>query len=174
MRPHFPDDASTAPVAIRRATPGDIPLILQLIRELAAYERLLGDVEATEEGLRRALFPEGGSPAAASVLVGEIGGIAAGFAVYFFNFSTFLAKPGLYLDDLFVRPEWRGKGLGKALLLHLADLAAARGCGRMEWAVLDWNKPAIEFYRSLGAVPLGDWTVFRLAGVALRGKRSPG
>lgn len=177
MSPPYPIDAGAAPaapLAVRQAAPGDIPLILQLIRELAAYERLLGDVEATEDGLRRTLFPGDGSPAAASVLVGEIGGTAAGFAVYFFNYSTFLARPGLYLEDLFVRPQSRGKGLGRALLLHLAGLAADRGCGRMEWAVLDWNEPAIEFYKGLGAVPLDDWTVYRLAGAALRGRRSTG
>jgi GNAT superfamily N-acetyltransferase len=163
-----------APVAIRQAAPADIPLILGFIHELASYEGLLGDVEATEDRLRRTLFPEDGSPAAASVLIGELDGKPAGFAVYFSNYSTFLARPGLYLEDLFVRPEARANGLGKALLLHLAELAAARGCGRIEWAVLDWNAPAIEFYRSLGAVPLDDWTVFRLAGGALRAERKTG
>jgi GNAT superfamily N-acetyltransferase len=163
-----------APVAVRQATAADIPLILRFIRELAAYERLLGQVEATEDGLRRTLFPQDGSPAAASVLIGELRGTPAGFAVYFFNYSTFLARPGLYLEDLFVRPQARGNGLGRALLLHLAALAADRGCGRMEWAVLDWNAPAIEFYRALGAVALDDWTVFRLTGGALRAKRGPG
>jgi len=164
---------AAATVAIRQGVAADIPVILQFIRELAAYEKLLGDVEATEDGLRRTLFPQDGSPAAASVLIGELAGMPAGFAVYFFNYSTFLARPGLYLEDLFVRPQARGHGLGKALLLHLAALAADRGCGRMEWAVLDWNAPAIEFYRSLGAAPLDDWTVFRLTGGALRAKQKP-
>jgi GNAT superfamily N-acetyltransferase len=161
------------PLAVRPATAKDIPLILQLIRELAEYERLLGDVEATEEGLGRTLFPADGAPAAAQVLIGEVGGAPAGFAVYFFNYSTFLAKRGLYLEDLFVRPESRGRGLGKALLLHLAALAADLGCGRMEWAVLDWNRPAVEFYRRLGASPLDDWTLFRLTGAALRETSAP-
>jgi GNAT superfamily N-acetyltransferase len=159
-------------IAIRRAHAGDIPLILQLIRELAEYERLLGDVEATEESLGRTLFPGAGAPPAAQVVIGELDGVPEGFAVYFFNYSTFLARPGLYLEDLFVRPAARGKGLGKALLLHLAGLAAERGCGRMEWSVLDWNTPSIEFYKGIGAVPLGDWTTFRLAGEALR-RRGP-
>jgi GNAT superfamily N-acetyltransferase len=162
------------PITIRQAAPDDIPLVLDLIRELATYERLQGEVEATEERLRQTLFPGAGAPAAASVVIGEIRGIAAGFAVYFFNYSTFLARPGLYLEDLFVRPQSRGNGLGRALILHLAKLAADRGCGRMEWAVLDWNKPAIEFYRRMGAAPLDDWTVFRLSGGALRGQRNPG
>jgi GNAT superfamily N-acetyltransferase len=159
-------------IAIRPAAPGDVPLILQLIRELAHYERLLAEVEASEDTLRRTLFPVGEAPAA-HVLIGEVGTVPAGFAVYFFNYSTFLAKPGLYLEDLFVRPESRGKGLGKALLLHLAGLAASKGCGRMEWAVLDWNKPSIDFYRRTGAVPLEDWTTFRLAGESLRRHATP-
>ena len=162
-----------APLAIRPATPGDVPLILQLIRELAAYERLLGEVEASEERLRLTLFPPAGAAAAAHVLIGEVEGAPAGFAVYFFNYSTFLAKPGLYLEDLFVRPQSRGKGLGKAMLLHLAGLAGAKGCGRMEWAVLDWTTPSIEFYRRLGAAPLGDWTIFRLTGESLRVRNEP-
>ena len=166
-----PPPAGHAVINIRQAVPGDIPLILQFVRELAAYEKLLGEVEATEERLRLTLFPKSG-PAAASVLIGEIAGIAAGFAVYFFNYSTFLARPGLYLEDLFVRPQARGNGLGKALLLHLAGLAATKGCGRMEWSVLDWNQPAIEFYTRIGAAPLDDWTTFRIAGGALRGLRT--
>jgi GNAT superfamily N-acetyltransferase len=179
MKLPFPDDAgdaggAAAPVAVRQATPVDIPLILGFIRELASYEKLLGDVEATEDRLRQTLFPQDGSPAAASVLVGELDGKPAGFAVYFSNYSTFLARPGLYLEDLFVRPQARGNGLGKALLLHLAALAADRGCGRMEWAVLDWNAPAIEFYQSLGAIALDDGTVFRLTGGVLRAKQTPG
>ncbi|HEY5080201.1 MAG TPA: GNAT family N-acetyltransferase [Opitutaceae bacterium] len=158
----------TAGINVRAAVAGDIALILQLIRKLAEYEKLLPDVVATEESLGKTLFPAGGSPPAAHVVIGELEGIPAGFAVYFFNYSTFLAKPGLYLEDLFVEPASRGKGLGKALLLHLARLANELGCGRMEWSVLDWNTPSIEFYKRIGAVPLDDWTIFRLAGEALR------
>ena len=149
---------------IRSATAADVPLVLAFIRDLAAYEKLLSDVVATEESLRRTLF--GGQPAA-QVVIAEVAGQPAGFALYFFNYSTFLAQPGLYLEDLFVKPEFRGHGVGKALLLRLARIANARGCGRMEWAVLDWNEPAKGFYRRLGAVPLDDWRVMRLTGVAL-------
>lgn len=171
-----PKDAGGAPerggraasIAIRPAATDDVPLILQFIRDLAAYEKLLGDVEAAEAGLRQTLFPADGAAPAAHVLIGELDGAPAGFAVYFFNYSTFLARPGLYLEDLFVNPASRGHGLGKAMLLHLARLAASRGCGRMEWAVLDWNRPAIDFYKAIGAVPLEDWTVFRLTGRTLR------
>jgi GNAT superfamily N-acetyltransferase len=157
-------------LAIRRAASADVALILQFIRELAIYEKLLDDVLATEDSLRRTLFPTSGEPPAAFVLIGSLDGEPAGFAVYFFTYSTFLAKPGLYLEDLFVRPESRGKGLGKALLLHLASLADGLGCGRMEWSVLDWNTPSIEFYRRLGAAPLEAWTTFRLTGAALHGR----
>ena len=163
------------PCTIRSATVADVPLILAFIRDLATYEKLLSDVVATEEDLRRTLFgipPAGGEPVAPAAhvviaeacLPGQVGGQPAGFALYFFNYSTFLAKPGLYLEDLFVKPEFRGDGLGKALLLHLAKVANARGCGRMEWAVLDWNEPAMGFYKKLGAVPLDDWRIFRLTG----------
>lgn len=152
------------PAAIRPALPEDVGLILALIRELADYEKLLHEVEATEERLRATLF--GDNPSAHCMLAFD-GGRPAGFAIYFFNYSTFLAKPGLYLEDLFVKPEFRGSGVGKALLLHLARLANIRGCGRMEWSVLDWNQPAIDFYRKLGATPMNDWTVFRLTGPAL-------
>ncbi len=164
--------SETAPrrpsIAIRAALPSDLSLVLALIRELATYEKLLAEVEVTEELLRDTLFPVGAAPPAAQVLIGEVDGEAAGFAVYFFNFSTFLGKPGLYLEDLFVRPDARGKGLGSALLRHLVGIAADRGCGRMEWAVLDWNTPAIDFYKRMGAGPLDDWTVFRLTRAALR------
>lgn len=152
------------PCSLRAATPADVPVILGFIRELAAYEKLLHEVTATEEALQRTLF---GVPPAAHVVLAEADGRPAGFALYFFNYSTFLARPGLYLEDLFVRPESRGAGVGRALLLHLARLANARGCGRMEWAVLDWNEPAKGFYRKLGAVPLDDWRVMRLTGGAL-------
>ena len=144
---------------IRDATISDVPIILHLIRDLATYERAPNDVVATEQRLREVLF--GPEPSAKVVLIFE-GEEAIGFAVYFFNFSTWLGRPGLYLEDLFVKPETRGRGYGRALLVHLAKIARDHGCGRMEWAVLDWNEPAIQFYRKLGATPLEDWTVFRL------------
>jgi GNAT superfamily N-acetyltransferase len=144
---------------IRAAVIADVPVILQLIRDLATYERAPNDVVATEDGLREVLF---GSEPAAKVLLAFDGAEPVGFAVYFFNFSTWLGRPGLYLEDLFVKPEMRGRGYGHALLVHLAQIASERGCGRMEWAVLDWNEPAIQFYKKLGAAPNEDWTVFRL------------
>jgi len=144
---------------IRPATSGDVPVILELIRALATYERAPNDVTATENGLVEVLFDEKPS---AEVLLAFENETAVGFAVFFHNFSTWLGRPGLYLEDLFVRPEHRGKGYGRALLIYLAKIARERGCGRMEWAVLDWNKPAIEFYRKLGAKPLDEWTVLRL------------
>ena len=153
------------PPVIRPATPADLPLILNFIRGLAEYEKLLHEVEATEDQLRATLF--GPQPAAECVLAFDEGSAPAGFAVFFTNYSTFLAKPGIYLEDLFVRTEFRGRGVGKALLLHLARLANQRGCGRLEWAVLDWNQPAIDFYESLGAERKTDWTVCRLTGAAL-------
>ena len=124
-------------------------------------------VHATESGLRGTLFPPDGQPPFAHCVLAEVDGTIAGFALYFFNYSTFLGKPGLYLEDLFVRPELRGRGIGKALLLHLARVANEKGCGRMEWAVLDWNAPAIAFYESLGARRLPEWQLCRLAGPAL-------
>ena len=144
---------------IRTATPEDVPIILQLIHDLATYERAPDEVTATEEQLNHVLF--GPRPAAEVVLALE-GDASVGFAVFFHNFSTWLGRPGLYLEDLFVKPEERGKGYGRALLVHLARIARDRGCGRMEWAVLDWNEPAIQFYRALGAKPMHEWTVFRL------------
>jgi GNAT superfamily N-acetyltransferase len=144
---------------IRSATETDLPVILNLIRELAEYEREPNAVVATETGLRDVLF---GPKPSAEVLLALEQGDAVGFAVYFFNFSTWLGRPGLYLEDLFVRPARRGKGYGRALLERLAQIAKQRGCGRMEWAVLDWNDPAIQFYRKLGAKPMDEWTVFRL------------
>ena len=144
---------------IQPARETDVPIILQLIRELADYERAPEAAVATEEGLRAVLF--GDSPAA-EVLLALEDGVAVGFAVYFFNFSTWLGRPGLYLEDLFVKPETRGKGYGRALLERLAQIAQARGCGRMEWSVLDWNEPAIQFYKKLGAKPMEEWTTFRL------------
>lgn len=144
---------------IRPATIDDVPIILRLIRELAEYERAPNEVVATEAGLREVLFGERPS---AEVLLALEKAEAIGFAVFFHNFSTWLGRPGLYLEDLFVRPNERGKGYGRALLVHLAKIARERGCGRMEWAVLDWNEPAIQFYRKLGAAPNDEWTVFRL------------
>jgi len=146
---------------IRTATLADVPTILQLIRDLATYERAPDDVTATEEQLRDVLFRE---KPAAEVLLAFAGGAPVGFAVFFHNFSTWLGRPGLYLEDLFVKPEERGKGYGRALLVHLGKIARERGCGRMEWAVLNWNEPAIKFYRALGAKPLDEWTVYRLTG----------
>lgn len=161
------------PPSIRSARQADLPVILELIRALADYEKLSPEVTATEDKLRETLFPaKGASPAAHCVLIeaslrDQITPMPAGFALYFFNYSTFLAQPGIYLEDLFVRPEFRGRGLGKALLLHVAKLANQRGCGRMEWAVLDWNQPAIDFYESLGARRMKEWQVCRLTGPTL-------
>jgi GNAT superfamily N-acetyltransferase len=146
-------------LVIRPATVADVPIILELIRELAAYERAPNEVVATEEQLANVLF---GPRPAAEVLLAFEGKTPVGFAIFFHNFSTWLGRPGLYLEDLFVRPESRGKGYGRALLVHLAKIAHDRGCGRMEWAVLDWNDPAIQFYRTLGAKPLDEWRIFRL------------
>ncbi len=151
-------------VHIRPATPDDVPLILGLIRELAVYEKLEDQVTATETVLRESLFaPAGGAQALVAVVAGE----PAGFALYFHNFSTFLGRRGLYLEDLFVRPAFRGHGVGKALLKHLAGVALARGCGRFEWQVLDWNRSARDFYESLGARPNPDWINYRVTGDAL-------
>jgi GNAT superfamily N-acetyltransferase len=144
---------------IRDAIETDIPLILSLIQDLATYERAPNDVSATEEQLRKVLF---GQKRSAEVLLAFERETPVGFAVFFHNFSTWLGKPGLYLEDLFVKPELRGKGYGRALLVQLAKIARDRGCGRMEWAVLDWNEPAIQFYNKLGARPMDEWTVFRL------------
>jgi GNAT superfamily N-acetyltransferase len=151
---------------IRPATADDVPLVLDFVRGLADYERMLDQVQATEASLRASLFPAGSAPNVHCV-IGSVDGVPAGFALYFFNYSTFLARPGLYLEDLFVKPEHRGAGLGKALLLYLAALANERGCGRMEWAVLDWNEPAIGFYESLGAKRLREWQLCRLDGASL-------
>ena len=146
---------------IRPAQVEDVPLILQLIRDLATYERAPNDVTATEEQLIDVLF---GPKPSAEVLLAFEDKTPVGFAVFFHNFSTWLGRPGLYLEDLFVKPDQRGKGYGRALLVDLARIARDRGCGRMEWAVLDWNDPAIQFYRKLGAAPMDEWTVFRLTG----------
>jgi len=160
-------------ISIRPATPDDVPLILELIRDLAEYERDPAAAVATPDLVRTHLFGDSLAGHAhlngadrrgpvAECLIGEIDGVAQGFAVFFHNFSTWLGRPGLYLEDLFVRPPARGAGLGKALLLQLAKIAQARNCGRMEWAVLDWNTPAIEFYRSLGAKAMDEWTIYRM------------
>lgn len=151
---------------ITPATPADVPLILQLIRELADFERLLDQVTATEEQLHAGLF---GPKPSAEVIMARLqpSGEVAGFALFFHNFSTFLAKPGIYLEDLYVRQNYRGQGIGEALLRRLARLAIERDCGRLEWSVLDWNHRAIEFYKSLGAVPMNEWTMYRVTGPAL-------
>jgi GNAT superfamily N-acetyltransferase len=157
---------------IRPARVEDVPVILELIRELASYERAPDEVTATEEQLVDILF---GERPAAEVLLAFERKSSVGFAVFFYNFSTWLGRPGLYLEDLFVKPEKRGKGYGRALLVDLAKIARDRGCGRMEWAVLDWNEPAIKFYRALGAKPMDEWTVFRLTrdGIAELAKSEP-
>lgn len=156
--------SGTDRLEILPARPADAALILGMIRELAEFERLLDQVVATEAGLRDALF---GERPQAEVVIAWRGGEPVGFALFFETFSTFVGRRGLYLEDLFVRPLHRGRGVGSALLSHLAGIAIARGCGRFEWAVLDWNQRAIDFYTRLGARPQADWTTFRLAGDAL-------
>lgn len=151
-------------LAIRAARPGDAAAITGLIRELADYEKLLHECKATPEAIDATLF---GQKPQAECLIAEWQGTVAGFALFFHNYSTFLAKPGLYLEDLYVQPAARGHGIGKALLQRLAALALARGCGRFEWSVLDWNAPAIAFYESLGAKAQGEWTIYRVTGDAL-------
>lgn len=146
------------------ATPADVPHIMHFIRELAEYERLAHEVVGTEADLERELF---GPAPVARVVMAYAGDVPVGYALFFFNFSTFLVKPGLYLEDLYVTPARRGQGVGRALLAHLAKIAVDRGCGRMEWSVLDWNESALKVYRAIGAVPMGDWTVQRLTGAPL-------
>lgn len=153
------------PITIRAAGPDDVPTILACIRGLAEYERLAHEVTATEAELHESLF---GARPQAEVLLALDGGRALGFALFFHNYSTFLARHGLYLEDLFVFPEHRAQGVGRALLVRLAALAVERGCGRVEWSVLDWNAGAIRFYESLGARPMSEWTVYRVTGDALR------
>ena len=148
---------------IRSATPADIALILRLIRALAIYEKMEDQVVATEELLNEWIFEK----QIAKVLIAEVDGIPVGFALWFHNFSTFLGRGGIWLEDLFVEPEYRGKGIGKQLLAHLAAYAVEHGCGRLEWCCLDWNEPSIRFYRSLGAVPMNDWTTYRVSGETL-------
>lgn len=151
-------------ITIRHATVTDVPTILDFIRSLAEYEHLEHEMVATEEGLRETLF---GPRAYAEVVFGCVNQEPVGFALFFHNYSTFLGKPGIYLEDLFVRPEARGRGIGKRLLVWLAATAVERHCGRLEWAVLDWNEPSIGFYKSLGAVHKSEWQIFRLTGEAL-------
>lgn len=145
---------------IRPAAPQDVPLILAFIRELAEYEKLSDQVTASEELLVEWLFKK----QKAEVLIGELDGQSVGYALFFYNFSTFLGRAGIYIEDIFVRPAFRKKGYGKAFFKYLAGLCHQRGCGRLEWACLDWNKPSIKFYLSLGAQPLNEWTVYRLGG----------
>ena len=152
------------PIRLASAVEADVPVILRLIKALAEYEELTHLVSATEADLHRWLF---GPTPVAEVVMARAGDEAVGFALFFHNFSTFLGRPGLYLEDLFVVPEWRGRGVGQALLAHLARVAVERGCGRMEWSVLDWNAPAIRFYTRLGAAPMEEWRICRLTGDAL-------
>jgi len=149
---------------IRPAADQDIPVLLRMIKALAVYEKLGGQVVATEASLRRSLF---GERPYAQAVIGQVGTEPVGFALFFHNFSTFRGAPGLYLEDLFVYPDWRGRGFGRRLLAHVASVAVATGCHRMEWSVLDWNEPAIGFYRRVGAQSMDDWTTFRLTGEAL-------
>lgn len=150
-------------LAIRPAEPDDAALILHFIRELAIYEKAEDEVVATEEDIRRSIFDAG----SARALICNVDGEPAGFAVYFFNYSTWQGRKGLYLEDLYVTPSYRKAGAGKALLQHLAQIAVAEGCGRFEWSVLDWNEPALQFYKSIGAWPMEEWVKHRLAGPAL-------
>ncbi len=149
----------TEDLIIRETTIEDIPKIFALIKELAEYEKLLNEVSATEDMLKENLF---GEKKYAEVLIAEYKGETAGQALFFHNFSTFLGKPGIYLEDIYVKPHLRGKGIGKALLLNVVKIAKERNCGRVEWVVLNWNKPSINFYKNLGAVPMNEWTTFRL------------
>ena len=157
-------ETSVPGFTIRLATREDVALILKFIRGLAEYERLLHEVTATEEMLRETLF---GGRRVAEVLIGEYRDEPVGFALFFHNFSTFLGRPGIYLEDLFVKPEMRGRGFGRLLLTHLAKLAKERKCGRLEWSVLDWNEPARNFYRKIGAAEMSAWRICRLTGPAL-------
>ena len=156
--------ANSHPIRLEPATERDIPLLLRFIHELAEYEKLAHEVVATEQSLHAGLF---GPDRVVSAVIAHAGPEPAGFALYFFNFSTFLGKPGLYLEDLYVTPAWRRHGIGRALLAHLARTAVERGCGRMEWSVLDWNTQALDVYRAVGARQMSEWTVQRLTGAAL-------
>lgn len=149
---------------LRRAEPEDVGLVLYFIRQLAEYEGMLDEVVADEETLRRSMFEKH----AASALIAEEDGKPVGFALYFYNFSTFVGRPGLYVEDAFILPQYRGRGYGKAIFRYLAAIAVEEGCGRMEWICLDWNKPSLQFYRRMGAAPMDQWTVQRLSGESLR------
>jgi GNAT superfamily N-acetyltransferase len=149
---------------IRAACADDVAVILAFIKKLAAYEKLTHEVVATEELLKKTLFGEGRT---AEVAIGYLADKPVGFVLFFHNYSTFLGRPGLYIEDLFVDESYRGRGFGRALLVYVARLAKERGCGRLEWSVLDWNEPAIGFYKKLGAVPMSEWTVFRVTGESL-------
>ena len=157
-------DTSLSDFVLRKATVEDCPLILSFIRELAEYEKLLNEVVASVETLAETLF---GEVAYAQSVIGEYRGTAVGYALFFHNFSTFTGRPGIYLEDLYIQPHMRGEGFGKCLLAYLARLAVDKGCTRVEWSVLDWNEPSIQFYRSIGAAPMDEWTVQRLDGEAL-------
>ncbi|MFN4243333.1 MAG: GNAT family N-acetyltransferase [Tepidisphaerales bacterium] len=161
----MPDATPRSPV--RHATPDDVPEIVAMIHELAEYEKLAHACRASADDLRQHLFPTPPARAYCEALIAEHAGQPVGFALFFHNYSTFLTRPGIYLEDLYVRPAFRGRGLGKALLIAVARLAVHRGCGRVEWSVLDWNAPSIAFYTSLGAVAMDDWTTYRLTGDAL-------
>lgn len=163
MKPD-PENAMSTELTVRPAAREDAPLILTFIKELAEYERLAHQVTATERDIEETLF---GERPGAEVLLGFVAGDPAGFALFFPSYSTFLGKPGIYLEDLFVRPAWRGRGIGKAMLSAVAALAVERGCGRLEWSCLDWNEPAIGFHTSLGAQAMDEWTVYRLTGESL-------
>jgi len=149
---------------IRPAVPADVPVILEFIKKLAAYEKLSNEVVATEELLRETLF---GARRTAEAAIGYLEEKPVGFVLFFYNYSTFLGRPGIYIEDLFVEEDFRGRGCGRGLFLYVARLAKERHCGRLEWSVLDWNEPAIGFYKKLGAVPMSDWTVFRVTGDSL-------
>jgi GNAT superfamily N-acetyltransferase len=152
-------------ITVRPAAESDLPLILQLIRDLADYERLANQCVATVELLREHLF---GAKPIAEARIGSLDGVPVGFTLFFHNFSTFLSRPGIYIEDIYVQRHARGKGVGKALLGEVARLALQRNCGRLEWSVLDWNEPSIDFYKSMGAVPMSEWTAFRVTGDALK------
>jgi GNAT superfamily N-acetyltransferase len=160
----MPMDSSKTELTIRPASEKDIPVLLSFIKKIAAYEKLSNEVHTTESDLKNSLF---GEKRSAEAVIAALQDKPVGFAVYFHNFSTFMGRPGLYLEDLYVDEEHRGKGFGKTMLLYLARLAKKRNCTRFEWSVLDWNEPAIRFYKNLGAVPMSEWTVFRVAGDAL-------
>jgi GNAT superfamily N-acetyltransferase len=158
------------PAEIRPTTEADVPAILGLVKKLADYERLSHMVVATEDDFRKALF---GPRASVEALIAQVGGVSVGFALFFQSFSTFLGRPGLYLEDIFVEPSYRGRGIGKALLKTLAAIARDRDYGRMEWSVLDWNEPAIGFYKKLGAQLMDEWTTCRITGAALAALAEP-